>query len=296
MKKPAALLVIIVVLMLSVIPVAGDGVSVSTEAGDRISLFEEVRITSPVYGNVISVLGNVSVDSNINGQVIAVFGDVNIAADVSAQVVTVFGNTYLADGAVVQGNVITIGSLNKSAGARVLGQEVRILGETMNLDIDAIVYLRLFIMAIFTLAVLIVGLLVLAIYKRQYINIANNIESNTGKKLLLGFLSFLGASILLILLLATLIAPILYIVALVLSTITASMYTGRLILKAFSRANSIYMEFITGLISITLVKLLLLFLIPQQDLLLGMGLMGLFDILVFSVGLGIYMEERYSSI
>lgn len=293
MKKFMALLVIAAVLILNTMAAVGEGISVSSENGDKISIFDDVDITSPVNGNVVAVLGNVSVDSNINGQVVAVFGDVTVNSEVSGQVVTIFGNTILTKDSVVKGDVITIGSLSKNDGARVLGQEVRILGESMNLDIGAIVYLRLAIIILFTLAVLIVGLLILVIAKGQYTNMAKNIERNIGKKLILGILSFLAASILLLLLLVTLIAPVLYIVVLVLSTITASMYMGRLILKTFSPRNSIYMEFITGLISITLVKLLLLFIIPQQGLLLGLGLVGLFDMLVFSMGLGIHMEERY---
>lgn len=293
MKKFAALLVIIGVLLFNVLPAAGEGVSVSSGNDDKISLFEDVTISTPVNGNVVSVLGNVSADSKINGQIIAVFGDITVNAEVSGQVVTLFGNTILTKDAVVKGDVITIGSLNRADGASVLGQEVRMLGESMNLDISAIVYLRLTILILFALAVLIIGLLILAISKKQYNNISKNIEKNIGKKLILGILSFLAASILLLLLLVTLIAPVLYIVVLVLSTVTASMYLGRLILKTFSPENSIYMEFITGLITITLVKLLLLFLIPQKELLLGFGLLGLFDLFIYSIGLGIHMEERY---
>lgn len=293
MKKFTALLVMFAVLILSVIPAVGEGISVSSENGDKISIFDDVVITSPVNGNVVMVLGNISVDSNINGQVIAVFGDININAEVSGQVVTVFGNTTLTKDAVVSGNVITMGSLSKHDGARVLGQEVRILGESMNLDIGAIFYLRLAIMILFALAVLVVGLLTLVISKEKYSQIAKNIEKNIGKKMILGILTFLAASVLLLLLLVTLVAPILYIVVLILSTITASMYLGRLILKTFSLRNSIYIEFITGLISITLVKLLLLFLAPQNEVLLALGLAGLFDFLIYSLGMGIHMEERY---
>lgn len=293
MKKFSAVLVLIAVLILNVMPVAGGGISVSSENGDKISLFDDIQITTPVNGNVICVIGNVSVNNNVNGEVVAVFGDITVNAEVSKQVVTVFGHTTLTKDAVVKGDTITMGSLDKAAGARVLGQEIRIFGESMNLDISAIVYLRLAIMILFALAVLIVGLLVLVISREHYTRISKNIERNVGKKLLLGVLSFLGASILLLLLLVTLIAPFLYIVVLVFSTVTASMYIGRLILKTFSPDNSIYMEFITGLISITLVKLLFLFLVPQQDLLLGLGLAGLLDFFVFSMGMGIHMEERF---
>jgi hypothetical protein len=293
MKRFAALLVLIAVLSLNVLFVSGEGISVSSENGDKINIFNDIGITVPIKGNVVSVLGNVTVDSNVNGQVVAVFGDITVNAEVSGQVVTVFGNTVLKKDAVVKGDVITIGSLSKDADARILGQEVRILGKSMNLDINAIIYLRLAVMILFSLAVLIVGLLILVISREHYKNIADTIENNVGKKLLLGILSFLAASILLLLLVVTLVAPILYIVVLVLATITASMFLGRMILKTFSPKNSIYMEFITGLISITLFKLLLLFLVPQEDLLLGFGLVGVFDLLIYSMGLGIHMEKRY---
>jgi len=295
MKKLVSLLAIIAVLMLNTLPAAGQGVFISSENGDKISIFDDVDVKDPVNGNVVTVLGDISVDSRVSGQVIAVFGDVTVDSQISGQVVTLFGNTILNKNAIVNGDVITIGSLSKTGGARVLGHEVRILGESMNLDIGALLYFRLATMILFTLAVLIVGLLILTIARDQYTSMSRSIERNTGRKLILGILSLLAATILFLLLLVTLIAPVMYIVVLLLSTITASMYLGRLILKKFSTSNSIYMEFITGLISITLVKLLIIFLVAQQDPLLGFGLTGAFGFLVFSMGLGIHIEERYIS-
>lgn len=293
MKKLSSLLLLIALLVLMTLPAFAEGVAISSDNGDRVSLIDDIQITKPVMGNVISVLGNVEVDSKINGQVVAVFGDITVDSDVAGQVVTVFGNTILTQNASIGGDVITIGSLTKNEGAKVNGQEVRILGESMNLDISAFIYLRLALMILFTLSALIVGLLILVISKEKYNKISQRIEKDIGKKLLLGVLTFLSASILLLLLLVTLIAPLLYIVVLILSTITASIYFGRLILKTFSQKNSIYTEFVTGLVSITLLKLLLLFMVPQEELLLGLALIGLVDLFIYSLGLGIHMEERY---
>lgn len=293
MKKWGSLLAIIAVLMLNVLPVAGKGIFISSDYGDKISIFDDVDVKGPVNGNVIAVLGDISVDNTVSGQVVAVFGDVTVNSQIYGQVVTVFGNTILKNNAIVNGDVITIGSLNRMSGARVLGQEVRILGESMNLNIGALIYFRLATMIFFTLAALVIGLLILTIARKQYTGMAANIEKNTGRKLVLGILTLLAATILFLLLLVTLIAPMMYFIVLLLSTITASMYLGRLILKRFSTSNSIYVEFITGLISITLVKLLLIFLVSQQDPLLGTGLSGVFGFFVFSMGLGIHMEDRY---
>lgn len=293
MKKFAAAFAVIIFIAFCTMPVFGKGISISSENGERISILNDIEIESPANGNVIAVLGNVSVGSSVNGQVVAVFGDIIVDSDVAGQVVTVFGNTIIKKDAKISGGVIAIGSLKKEEGAVISGQEVRILGDSMNLDIGAIFYLRLALIILFAAAVLIVGLLILFISKDHYFLLASNIEKDMGKKAILGILTFLAANILLVLLIVTLIAPLLYIVVLVLSAITASIYSGRLILKTFSSGNSVFVEFITGLFSITLIKLLLLFLIPEQDLLMGLALTGLFNFIIFSLGLGIHMNGRY---
>lgn len=293
MKKAAAVLIVFAILVFSVAPVIGEGILVISGSGDNIKILEDSNIDSPVNGNAIVVLGDITVNAGVNGHVIAVFGEVAVNAEVSGQVITIFGNTRLNEQSVVMGDVITIGSLHKASGASILGQEVRILGESMNLDIGALVYLQLAVMILFTLAVLVVGLLAMLISRAAYQNISSNLDKNIGRKMILGVLSFLGASALLLLLVITLIAPVLYIVILIMSTITASMFFGRLILKSFSQKNSIFAEFITGLISITLVKLLIVFLVPGESILVGFALVGALDLIINSVGLGIHMEQHY---
>lgn len=293
MKKLTALLIVAAILVISIIPAAAEGIYVASGNGDRIRILEDVSINQPVNGNVVAVLGDINVDSQISGHVISVFGDIKVNGLVAGQVVTIFGQTELGGNAKVMGDVITMGSLKEASGAQVLGQQVRILGESMNLDIGAILYLQLVIMLLFTVVVLIAGLLILLIARSSYNNMAKNIEKNLGRKMLLGVLAFLGASALLLILLVTLIAPLLYIIVLVLAMIPASMFAGRYILKTFSPKNSIYVEFITGLISITLLKLLIVLLVPQDRVLIGLGLTGLVDLVIYSLGLGIHMEQHY---
>lgn len=295
MKRLTSLLIVIYILASAAVPALGSGIYVASASGDRVSILKDTEITGQVDGNVISVLGNITVhdDGKVNGHVIAVFGEISVNSRVSGHVVDIFGKTALKESAVIEGDVITMGSLDKYPGSSILGREVRILGKSMNLDISAITYLQLAIMLLFMIAVLVIGLLLLLISKNKYTSIAANLERNVGRKIVLGILSFLGASALMLLLLVTLAAPVLYVIILLLSTITACMFSGRFILRTFSRKNSIYMEFITGLISIVLVKLLVIFLIPQQEILIRMGLLALLDLFVFSVGLGIHMEQYY---
>lgn len=293
MKKITAVLIAAVILVFSAIPSAAEGIYVASGNGDRIRILEDVDVSRPVNGNVVAVLGDITVDSQVSGHVIAVFGDVRVNALVSGQVVTIFGQTDLGANAKVMGDVITMGSLDEAPGAQVLGQQVRILGRSMNLDIGAILYLQLAVTLLFTIVVFIAGMLILLIARSSYANMAKSIEKNLGRKMLLGVLTFIGASAILLLLMVTLIAPLLYIVVLVLAMIPASMFAGRYILKTFSPKNSMYVEFITGLISITLLKLMIVLLVPQGYILLGFGLTGVVDLLIYSLGLGIHMEQHY---
>ncbi len=293
MKKLTALLVVFMIVIMSFIPVMGEGIYVGSESGDKIRILEDTVISEPVSGNVVSVLGNVSVNNRVNGHVIAVFGDIIVDGEVTGQVVSLFGSTALKDQARIMGDVITVGPLSRSSNAVLYGQEVRIFGESMNLDIGALSYLRLIIMLLFTLAVFIAGLLALLISRKRYDRISKGLEKNIGRKLILGILAFIGASSLLLILLVTLIAPLFYIILLIWSSVPAFMYLGRMILKTFSQKNSKYAEFITGLVSITLIKLLIIFILPEQSIFLGVIIVSLLNIFIYSLGMGILMEQYY---
>ena len=293
MKKLAALLALCMIIMISAVSVAAEGIYVRSESGDKIRILEDAVISEPVQGNAVLVLGDVTVNSQVGGHVITVFGDAYINSEVSGQVVSLFGNTILQENAQVMGDVITIGSLTKAGSAFIGGQEVRVLGESMNLDIGALSYLRLIIVLLFTLAVFIIGMLALLISRKKYNSIAKRLDRNFSRKLILGILAFTGASALLLLLLLTLIAPLFYIILLLVSAIPAFMYLGRKILKSFSPRNSIYAEFITGLVTVTLVKLIIIFLIPQQSILLSVIIIGMISVFIYSLGLGIMVEQYY---
>lgn len=293
MKRLTALLVLCVIIMSFAVSVAAEGIYVRSESGDKIRILENAEISEPIQGNAVFVLGDVTVRSKVGGHVITVFGDVTVNSAVSGQVVSLFGNTVLKENAQVMGDVITIGSLTKSDSAVINGQEVRILGESMNLDIGAFSYLRLIISLLFTLAVFIIGTLSLLISRKRYHSIAKRLDISFSRKIILGMLAFTGASALLLILLLTLIAPLIYIILMLIASIPAFMFLGRKILKSFSPKNSMFTEFVTGLVTVTLVKLIVIFLIPQRSILLSVIIIGLISIFIYSLGLGIMVEQHY---
>ena len=119
MKKLAALLAIFILLAAWAVPVLGEGIYVNSENGDKIKIFEDAEVTAPVRGNVIVVLGDVRVESRVDGHVVTVFGDAAINAEVTGQVVSMFGKATLEDGARINGDVISVGSVEKSPGAEI---------------------------------------------------------------------------------------------------------------------------------------------------------------------------------
>jgi hypothetical protein len=293
MKKAVVLLLIVAITVFAGLQVYAEGIAVSSENGDKVNLLEDVTVDKPITGNVVVVLGNVSINSKVDGIVVTVFGDMTINSDVTGQAVTIFGKTKLLENANV-GSLITLGSVEKMDGAHVKGQEVRIFGEVMNLDIGAIMYLQIAIMLLFSISVLLLGLLILALKRKKYEKITDKIEYRVDRKLILGFLAFFSITILMIMLAITLIAPIIYFIILVLASITSSIFFGRLILKALNPSKNIFAEFITGLVTITLVRVLLINIMPQNDIVFTFIMLGIFEVFISSLGLGVLMEARES--
>jgi hypothetical protein len=292
----ASVLACLLVIAAYVMPVAAldEGVSVSNSGGDQVRLLEDIKINEAMTGNVIVILGNVEINQPVDGIVISVFGDVKIDSSVTQQVVTVFGSTVLGKGAEIGSNLITLGPIAKDPGARVKGNEVRIFGENMDIDVSSAYYLRIVSLVAVSLLVLILGLLMILLSRKKYINDTAEIEKNAGRKLLLGLLTYIGAAVLLVLLSVTILAPVFYLVLMLFANVFACLFFGRLIIKAMSAPRNIMVEFLTGYITITLVKLLAVFLIPRSELLISLLIGLVVGAFVSSMGLGIMMEGRFT--
>lgn len=293
MKRIFAVVAALMLMLTFALPVYAEGVSVLSDSGDRVSLFDNVKIDKVVNGNVIAVFGDVELNADVNGLVVTVFGDLKLDARVSGQVITVIGNTWLGNKAVVNGSLFSLGQLEKEPGAKILGQEVNIFGRNMKLDMSELIIVRVLLLLMFAVIVFLIGILYIAASRKKMGEIEANIEGNLGRKLLLGFLAYIGATIVLVLLFITVIVPILYLVLIVLATVMSSICLGKLIMKAMSPSNSVYLEFITGLVTITLFELLLTFLIPGEDAILSLLLLGVFSLLINSFGVGTLFVEKY---
>jgi hypothetical protein len=137
-------------------------------------------------------------------------------------------------------------------------------------------------------------MLYIAASKKKMAEIEAGIEKDLGRKLLLGILAYFGATIIFALLFITVIVPVIYFILIVLATMISSILLGKLILKTMSPTNSIYPEFITGLVTITLLQLLVTFLIPGEDFILAFALFGIISLLINSFGIGTLFIAKYA--
>lgn len=293
MKRIAAVFVLLI-LIAAAIPVYADGISVISDAGDKISIFEDIRIDSKTNGDVVVIFGDADVMGPVSGDVVVILGDVTVDAAVSGTVISVLGNTKLKDSADIGGDVVSIGALEKSGLSRIHGQEVNIAGGNFDFDIVAFMLARVISTLVFAFFVLVIGLFMIALSKEKLRNISAYIECRTGRKIAMGFLGLLGAVIIVLILFITVIAPLLYFILLAIAGVYSSIYFGKVILRAFSQLNNIYVEFFTGLITVTLLKIVLIYLVPQEDILFSAMLYIVFTAFINSLGLGIMLDSKYS--
>lgn len=292
MKKAAALITLFIVSITCLASYAA-GVTIDSSSGDKVALFEDSTVSRNTKGTIVSVFGDLNVDADVLGDIIVVFGDIDIDSKVDGQVVSIFGTTWLKERAEINGDIISMGNLVKREGAKVYGHELRIYGRQPAFASSLLQFSRAVIVIVFSILVLIAGFIVIAATKQRIGDSAAPMDRNIGRKLLLGLIGFIGASILALVLFITAIAPLVYMAILVAGAITSSIYFGRMILKAFTPSANKYAEFVTGILTITLLKLLLIYFIPHEYLWINIVVYLLFWIFINALGTGILLDARY---
>lgn len=289
MKKLISLLILVIMLMTCASSYAA-GMDIVSEKGDRIGILEDITVEDATSGDVVVVLGDIVINSNVNGDVVAILGDVTINSEVSGEVVSVLGKISLTDDAVIKGNIVSVGSVEKDEGAQVYGEEIKVRAG----EFDTGFLLVAFVVTVIILSIitLLSGLILIALLKDKFTKTLDNIEYKIGRKIATGFLGLLAVTIALLILLVTVIAPIAYLGLMIGASVASSIYFGRVLLKTFGTNNNIYLEFITGLITITLIKVLLIYLVPHYNFVLGSIIYVVFSILVASLGIGILIDTK----
>lgn len=291
MKRIAFFLIVIIILFFR-IPVNAITVQDDSGNGDRVSIMTNIEVGEKTSGDVVSIAGNVDVKNDVAGDVVVIFGNICVDAAVAGDVVSVIGTVTLTDRAVIAGDLVSIGAINKADGAVIRGQDILIsLGKRFNMEF--LVLFKIIALFVSLMIILIFGLPTLLIASRRFGNMELCIEANMGRKLAIGFLTLIGSLIILILFCWTLVIPLAYLVLILFAKIAAFIYFGKVLAGLFDVHMNIYLEFATGLLLVALIKIIIVLLIPQGMFIQSMLLSGLADFIVNSFGTGILIDSKF---
>ncbi len=260
---------------------------------DLIVLSDKI-VNEKSSGNITVVMGSADIRTDINGSVIVIFGKATIDGNVSEDVVSVLGEVNIQGNSKVQGNLVSIGKLEKA-------DSVSISGSKLSIDVDIISLFKsngiiINTLIIFSLITLIAGLILISIFTARYRTMSYSMKSGIPRRLVLGILIIISCTIVLAFLIFLVIIPILYVLIILFANIIASIYLGTIIFKNNNEKSTIYLEFFVGHIIISIFKIVPLILLPAGSYL-ALMIYGLCFILLelamVSFGIGTIIDTGF---
>ncbi|HEY5584068.1 MAG TPA: hypothetical protein VIK78_06210 [Ruminiclostridium sp.] len=229
-------------------------------ATSNLVILEDKKIDEKISGDVTVVFGTADIQTDIDGSIIVIFGKTTINGNVSGDVVSAFGEVYIQGDSQVEGNLVSVGSLEKADG-------VSIKGTKLIIDVDFISLFKsngilINTLIIWSLITLIVGLILISIFTVRYRVMSYSMESGVPRRMLLGGLVVISFTIVLAFLIFLIIAPVLYILLVMFTEIIGSIYFGTIIFKNNYERSAIYLEFFVGHIIISILKIVPLIILP----------------------------------
>lgn len=294
--KKSIILVVILLMLLTQVPAfaANDGYAVART--DKLSFLGNLKVDDKISGDVVSFCGNVDVRADVSGDIIVLMGNLYLDAEVSGDVVVLLGKVTLSDRGKILGDMVALGSVERAPGSYIQGENILLRSgyiDINGLDVNFVLMIRFVFLFVSLILLLIFGIPTIYFASNRFMNIEAGIEYGAGKKFLIGCLGLVGGAILSVLLCWTLIVPLVFALFIFLSKITAYLCIGKMIIKASKARLNIYIEFITGVIAIVLIKVMFLVFIPQDYFLLGAIAPVILNFIINSLGTGILVVSRF---
>lgn len=294
MKKITVVLLLCYIMAIGY-PVFSDGIAEEQDGKDRVSIMEDLTIDNKTAGSIAVFIGDVHVKEDVLGNVVVIFGDVTVDAKVKGNIVNMLGNTVLSSNTEVFGNIISIGGFDKSDRSKVHGSITRVnTGDIgINAGMHMVVAVRAISAGVVSLLIIILGLIMIALSGKNIQSVIDVFDDGIGRKIAIGILGFLGATIISILLFITIIIPVMYFILMLVAGAVSGMYFGKVILRTFTAASNIFVEFAIGIFTIILIKIGILYLIPLHEFLWSCIVYLAFCFFISSLGIGILLDLKY---
>ncbi len=259
MKKITKLVLVLLIFTLlipGVVLAARNDLTIS-----NLIILEEKNINDISCGNVTVVLGSTDIKSNVLGSVIVVFGKANISGKVSGDVVSAFGEVYLKGDTEIMGNLVSVGKFEKDSDVKIRGTKVAFNFDYISLfNSNGILINALIVGSLFTL---VAGLILITIFTTRFRVMSYSLNNALSRRMVLGALVVVSLTIVLAFVIFLLVAPVLYILVIMLADIIGSIYLGTVIFRNNYDRSAIYIEFFVGHILISIIKIVPLIFIPS---------------------------------
>ena len=276
---------------------AGGAIDINAPVDGLVIAGGNININAPVNGDVFVAGGQISINSDVKGKIVAAGGNIDIKGN-AKNVVIAGGNVNIHSTAVISRDVVISGGSVNNAGRvngnlTVRAEKFENTGsagsvEFIKRDVSQSFQRALGIFRILiTFGFLVLGIILLKLFPVQFFKVEEEIRESTLFKTVVGFVLIIVSAVVIILVAVTVIGlpvaalmAMLFIIALMLSTIFVSFTAGKKILDQFKVKTGDIWIFVVGFVILNI-----LFRIPYAG--------GLIQIVAVSLGFGgIYFASR----
>lgn len=280
--------------------VVGGTVNINAPVASAVIAGGDVNINAPVSSDVFVAGGKISVNSDVGGKIIAAGGDIDLRGDARNAVIaggniSIHSTTVISKDAVIAGgNVLNAGTIVGNLTVR--ADKFQNTGTAGSVDFkkseglqgleELMIKMMNILYILITVGFLILGIVLLKLFPAQFFIVEEEVRKSPVKNTLVGFVLIIASVILIILLAVTiigfpvaLIMGMLFITALMLSTLFVSFAVGRKIVDLFKVKTNDILIFVLGFVILNL-----LFRIPYAGVLIGIVAISLgFGAIVYAL-------------
>lgn len=280
--------------------VVGGTVNINAPVASAVIAGGDVNINAPVSSDVFVAGGKISVNSDVGGKIIAAGGDIDLRGDARNAVIaggniSIHSTTVISKDAVIAGgNVLNAGTIVGNLTVR--ADKFQNTGTAGSVDFkkseglqgleELMIKMMNILYILITVGFLILGIVLLKLFPTQFLIVEEEVRKSPVKNTLVGFVLIIASVILIILLAVTvigfpvaLIMGMLFITALMLSTLFVSFAVGRKIVDLFKVKTNDILIFVLGFVILNL-----LFRIPYAGVLIGIVAISLgFGAIVYAL-------------
>jgi len=248
----------------------GGTISVDAPVGSLMVAGGQITVNAPVKGDIIAAGGQVTINSDVGGKVVAAGGSVILNGKVGTNAVLAGGDVQLGptssvvrDAMVSGGSVTNAGKVTGKLSVRANSFDNRGTAGSLEVELQNRGPMAAIISVfgiLFTIGLFILGLILIWIAPNRYRAVETELISGWVVKLVAGFVGLIVGLIVIILLAITLVGlPIaigiglLYLGALLVSTLFTSSAFGRKVAGLLKREVSDYVAFTIGFVILAII-------------------------------------------